>query len=269
MESADLDALFAVMWQSRVVSYSWCSATALLWYDVLITLPVEVRRRQCSLVVHALSTISIPADNPHMENELVTPEDTILVYKILESVHNYVILIPQASVLALRLHLGHSFSDTSERQCTEESPAHFIIQCYVLVVVGKSSAETAFLTTPALPILGCLTNPSLHMTLASWITAITLAAIYFFMMLFKFWQSVNVARSAGTRIKISPLMQAFVRDGTIYFLMIVLVLISGALSSFLASGPLLSVYIPWNIAVYVIAVWIATVFTALMKQTDP
>ncbi|PPQ97701.1 hypothetical protein CVT26_001884 [Gymnopilus dilepis] len=150
----------------------------------------------------------------------------------------------------------------------------FAIQAYVVYKVGLSAAGSIFIPPMGLPILGCLTDPDLRITMPSWISTPLIAAVYFVMMLTKFYETTKVIRSSGVRLSLSPLISAFVRDGTVYFLLIeslvrllesllqtkdasslrpqLVTLLAGALDTFLTSGAYITLYQPWGAASFAI-----------------
>ncbi|PPQ97687.1 hypothetical protein CVT26_001870 [Gymnopilus dilepis] len=141
----------------------------------------------------------------------------------------------------------------------------FVVQAYVASKIGASTADTLFLTPSTLPILGCLTSPDLRITTPSWQVPgerpnmfddsdMSPLAIYFVLMLFKFYESVQLTKVVGLRSSLPPLIRAFVRDGTIYFLLVLVTLLAGALDSFLTKGPYVALYAPCTVASLAITV---------------
>jgi hypothetical protein len=128
------------------------------------------------------------------------------------------------------------------------------VNIYTISKFGSSIAKNAFVPTPGTPVLGCLTDPKLAVGVDfGWSYSIVVAVIFFFMTFVKFSQSALEARRSGWRIRFPPLAMAFFRDGTVYFLAVVVTLIAGAASSSLVQGPLVVLYEPWMAASLVVA----------------
>ncbi|KDR66451.1 hypothetical protein GALMADRAFT_259222 [Galerina marginata CBS 339.88] len=128
----------------------------------------------------------------------------------------------------------------------------FAIQFYVGIRISVLVWETTFVVPEGIPLKGCLSSPDLAVTIPSWISNLTISVAFFIMMARKSWQSLQNGRHTGRRARFSPLMEAFVRDGSVYFVFNVVALISGSLNNYLVHGPLISAYTPWVLSLYAI-----------------
>ncbi|KDR67345.1 hypothetical protein GALMADRAFT_161633 [Galerina marginata CBS 339.88] len=120
------------------------------------------------------------------------------------------------------------------------------VQLYFAVKIGKSTVKGTFAAPSGLRILGCLTGPvDLSGITTMWTVSIIVSVICFTMTLAQFIHNAREARRAGGRYRVSPLAGAFIRDGTVYFLAVVVTLIGGVITGELVSGPLTILYEPW------------------------
>ncbi|KDR83416.1 hypothetical protein GALMADRAFT_150532 [Galerina marginata CBS 339.88] len=274
--------LHEILWLSRLLSYGWASATTLLWYDTLLTLPAEVTYiwrfaersstwimndgltaefssgwslpkllylfvRYWSLFIATLSA----AVFSRVQHSILRCQ--LFVWFSVTIGGSLVMLFVIDVILFLRLHALYGQNVKVFWVLVALNTVNVVMQVYVLVNVGIKATKATFLAPPGAPLLGCLSNPDLSSTLFAWVSGIALAVFYFVMMMAKFYQSVVDARRVRVRVRLPPLMKAFVRDGTVYFLLFVVVILSGALDSFLATGPLVSFYLPWSLFAYVVA----------------
>ncbi|KAF8889417.1 hypothetical protein CPB84DRAFT_1785524 [Gymnopilus junonius] len=157
-----------------------------------------------------------------------------------------VLLVAIDIILSIRLHALYKRSRKVLVFLSALVIGEFVIQAYVVYKIGLSAVGSIFIAPLGFPILGCLTSPDLAITLPSWISTPLIAVIFFIMMLIKFYESMKLARSSGVRLSLTPVISAFIRDGTIYFLLVVVTLLAGALDSFLTSGAYLTLYQPWS-----------------------
>ncbi|EMD37103.1 hypothetical protein CERSUDRAFT_84142 [Gelatoporia subvermispora B] len=118
--------------------------------------------------------------------------------------------------------------------------------------------------TPEYPLPGCVTSLPRHinLTLVSWIINLIVSAIFFLLIMAQFLLSPDmrtILGSAGARgiwefKKLAPIIFLFMRDGTLYFLMVAT---AGAVNLVfivvLAGRPIQEVGLSWLMATYAIA----------------
>ncbi|KDR68614.1 hypothetical protein GALMADRAFT_146267 [Galerina marginata CBS 339.88] len=122
----------------------------------------------------------------------------------------------------------------------------FACQTYIGVKIGIATVSATFIAPPGVRILGCLTAPpELSGITIMWIVSIGVTVICFIMTLAQFIHSAREARQAGSTYRFTPLAAAFIKDGTVYFLAVVVTLTGGAITGSLVSGPFTILYEPW------------------------
>ncbi|OCH92795.1 hypothetical protein OBBRIDRAFT_886031 [Obba rivulosa] len=137
-----------------------------------------------------------------------------------------------------------------------------IITCVIVGLEVKGVVVSP--RTPGYPLPGCVTSlpPHINRTLVSWIINLVVSTIFFVLIMAQFLlggEMKAILRGAGTRSiwefrKLAPIIFLFLRDGTLYFLMVAT---AGALNLVfivvLAGRPIQEVGLSWLMATYAIA----------------
>ncbi|KAF8905944.1 hypothetical protein CPB84DRAFT_1844584 [Gymnopilus junonius] len=257
------------IWESRVASYVWVSGLVLLACDTISTFPreaayfnkpmnassdtdSEVIQRYKRLSLYVL----IQSELDYSWTRLTSLQRCRLFFWFNVTVgSNTALLTIVNAILVVRLYAlyGHSVKVLSF--LVSIFSGEIAVQIYTIIKFGSSIANTSFVPSPGTPILGCLTAPNLRgdgVTIG-WVVSIIGAVIYFFMTVAKFYQSAVEARRCGYTMRFPPLAKAFIRDGTVYFLVIVVALVAGDLSALFVPGPFVALYEPWMAASLIVA----------------
>jgi len=137
-----------------------------------------------------------------------------------------------------------------------------ITTCVIVGLEIKSVAVSP--RTPGYPLPGCVTSVPSHInrTLVSWILNLVISATFFVLIMGQFifsFEMRTILKGTGVRSvwefrKLAPIIFLFLRDGTLYFLMVAT---AGALNLVfivvLAGRPIQEVGLSWLIATYAIA----------------
>ncbi|KAK0201000.1 hypothetical protein DFS33DRAFT_1094532 [Desarmillaria ectypa] len=107
------------------------------------------------------------------------------------------------------------------------------------------------------PWQGCTAPvPQFGFVLSTYVPNLTLALIFLGLTLWKLFQTHRSLNGSITLKNIrelesvSPLLMAFVTDGSIFFALIAAALVVGMIPSFAVSGPIQSAFLPWTMAFY-------------------
>lgn len=85
---------------------------------------------------------------------------------------------------------------------------------------------------------------------------LTLALVFLGLTLWKLFQTQRSLNGSFTLKKlreldsVSPILMAFVTDGSVFFALIAAALVVGMIPSFAVSGPIQSAFLPWTMAFY-------------------
>ncbi|KAK2459459.1 hypothetical protein APHAL10511_008519 [Amanita phalloides] len=108
-----------------------------------------------------------------------------------------------------------------------------------------------------LPWPGCIVSSSnSRFTLISWIPMLIVATIFFLLTLLNFIRNACRSRNFGSRKRItelwhvSPLLSVFVRDGTLFYFILLVTIIVGMILSTIVQGPSALSSAAWLVAVY-------------------
>ncbi|RDB26289.1 hypothetical protein Hypma_006442 [Hypsizygus marmoreus] len=108
-----------------------------------------------------------------------------------------------------------------------------------------------------IPWPGCLASPPDIYGLVGWIPCLTVAATFFLLTIVKFTSSVKKNEDGIWQLfrlhevrSYSPLVVAFVRDGTVFFFLIFSALVFCTVTTLVIKTPLAGVGFPWLITVY-------------------
>ncbi|KAK0463100.1 uncharacterized protein EV420DRAFT_1639184 [Desarmillaria tabescens] len=107
------------------------------------------------------------------------------------------------------------------------------------------------------PWQGCAAPvPQFEFVLSAYVPALTLALLFLGLTLWKLFQT-HRSLNGGITLKkmrelesVSPLLMAFVTDGSVFFALIAAALVIGMIPSFAVSGPIQSAFLPWTMAFY-------------------
>ncbi|PPQ72278.1 hypothetical protein CVT26_006499 [Gymnopilus dilepis] len=278
----DSSELLTAIWDTRIVSYMWISGLSFLVCDTISTFPREVAYiwssrwsfpkalylfiRYWTLLELILSSLGniVPVVFSDMTDLSYPNTQRFRKFRRPLSGGSTILIVVINVILGMRLYALYErklkgnlplFLDcisSDKINCavlillTSLILLEIGVQIYVAYRVWIASVQTAFIVPLHLPVLGCLSDPDLQITIAGWIVAPVVAVIYFLMMAAKVYQSLMRMRKAGIRVRFSPLLRALARDGTLYFLLVVVNLVVGALNCLLATGPYIVLYQPLN-----------------------
>ncbi|KAJ6467699.1 hypothetical protein C8R47DRAFT_812894 [Mycena vitilis] len=103
---------------------------------------------------------------------------------------------------------------------------------------------------------GCVTTPSSTSVLIAWLPSLFVALMFFGFTIVKFaivfqaghseW-SLNKLRELGSY---SPILAAFVRDGTVFFFLIFTIVLVNTIATLVLKGPFNGFLLPWLAAIY-------------------
>ncbi|PBK92598.1 hypothetical protein ARMGADRAFT_1080658 [Armillaria gallica] len=107
------------------------------------------------------------------------------------------------------------------------------------------------------PWQGCTAPvPKFGFVLSAYVPNLTLALVFLGLTLWKLFQTHRSLNGSITLKKIrelesvSPLLMAFVTDGSVFFALIAAALVVGMIPSFAVNGPIQSAFLPWTMAFY-------------------
>lgn len=134
--------------------------------------------------------------------------------------------------------------------------AEFAAEMYISV--RTAIQDTRGITPPplGLPFPGCVisTGPTGAVSLAAWIPCLIVAVVFFVLTAYKFYDlSVVPAGYSWKSVytpALSPLLLAFVRDGTMFFLAIAVVLTMSIILVLTLTESMKGIFIPWLLGTY-------------------
>lgn len=107
------------------------------------------------------------------------------------------------------------------------------------------------------PWQGCTAPvPKFGFVLSAYVPNLTLALVFLGLTLWKLFQTHRSLNGSITLKKlrelesVSPLLMAFVTDGSVFFALIAAALVVGMIPSFAVNGPIQSAFLPWTMAFY-------------------
>ncbi|KAJ6506180.1 hypothetical protein C8R47DRAFT_1101497 [Mycena vitilis] len=259
-----LDELFTVLSQTRQINCVLISAVTFLAFDICITFDDEVQyvwKERWSLpkglylfgryfgLINLLISLSVATyEGPSVET-------CRIYYGIYEA--GPILLITSLNILfILRIHALYNRG--------LKMLAGLIFLFFVELVSGlvltinEAAVAVHNVTKPPQGVHwpGCATTPAIFSQLVVWVPAIFVASMFFILTLVKFvivFQSSHSGWSIGKLREInsySPIMVAFVRDGTVFFLLIFSVVLINTIASQALSGPFQGLFLPWLTAIY-------------------
>lgn len=133
----------------------------------------------------------------------------------------------------------------------------FVAEITVTVVTAAIVSKGATVAPVGLPFPGCLTigPDTTKINLGAWIPCLLVATTFFAMTVSKFLQMLN---ERGNRHllnlkearSVSPLITAFVRDGTIFYFMTFAIVLFCMIVNLTIKSALSTIGLPWIMAVY-------------------
>ncbi|KAJ7920699.1 hypothetical protein B0H13DRAFT_1986749 [Mycena leptocephala] len=267
-QEAELSALLAAISNVRVSNAAGVSIVALLMFDTVLCFPMEVAYMWLSKpgltkvlyffsryygLAHVIVNIAIVTRSNLSENFCIG-------YNWWISVGGAMCFTTAVNViLLLRLFAVHNRSRKVLIVLSGLVLAEFVIECYVSVKDSLSVAPTVFLPPSGLPMPGCWYNPhGVAFTAAAWASCLAISTIFFGMTAIKLftpfsWDSnISFLENLNSLKSVSPLLVAFVADGSIFFVMIFsIVLVATCVT--LLSPQHAGVTIPWVIGIYSLA----------------
>ncbi|EJD40951.1 hypothetical protein AURDEDRAFT_169928 [Auricularia subglabra TFB-10046 SS5] len=222
-----------VLRQSEASSYAAASAVAWLTYDIILTIPLEIKHIWRRLTHGYANNLCL---TPYLRREWSLPK--VIGTQVLAYIVD--------SLLILHLHSVYG----RRRSITIPLLLLYIAQAIIeAVLVAVSTSTTKAIPAPSImpswP--GCFYDKPPRFVLAAWVPSLILQTILFAMTLYKLWE----LRVNG--IKASGILNVFVRDGAMFFAMIFAATLMNALTAAIAPLPLLEIGGPWLIAIYGIA----------------
>ncbi|KAJ7633369.1 hypothetical protein DFH06DRAFT_1222669 [Mycena polygramma] len=132
---------------------------------------------------------------------------------------------------------------------------------YILVITVKeavTTAQNAFEPPQGVHWPGCVTIVSTFPALVGWVPAIFVSLIFFILTMVKFVIVFRTSHSEWRLGKLrelksySPILMAFVRDGTVFFLLYASVptVLVNTVTDQVFKGPLSGIVLPWVTAIY-------------------
>lgn len=259
-----LKELFDAMGTSRDVSYFMLAAVVIPIYDILLNLSREIQHvwhAKLSLVkllyfiaryyglaflifIVTAATLRSPSEKFCVAATWVTSLAGPAVFTTTINI-----------ILTLRLHALYEQKRSVFIGLSVLVFAEFVLEVYSCI---KAGLETKSLSPPlGLPWTGCLyiPPPSARETLLAWISCLTVALIFFLMMVYKFAMMVKFrGRDARAFSSSTSLLTIFVRDGTFYFFLIfVMVLLCTTFINVTSLKARYQIPFAYMIAVYSIA----------------
>ncbi|KDR66449.1 hypothetical protein GALMADRAFT_1152025 [Galerina marginata CBS 339.88] len=242
---------------TRIVSYVWVSGLVVLTYDTILTLPREVTyiwREKLSLPSVLYLTLRYWGLFQVYIRPFKLPLKCQLFFGFVASIgSNTVLILVVNGILGTRLYALYNRSHKVLFFLFILFAGEFTVLAFTAVKIGISTVSTASLPPPGIPILGCLTSPpNTSMIKLAWIASIIAAVVCFIMTMVRFIQSGEEIQELGLRRRFPPLAKAFIRDGAVYFLVVVATLSAGAATTSFILSPLIVLYEPWVAASLII-----------------
>ncbi|KAJ6451674.1 hypothetical protein C8R47DRAFT_1229758 [Mycena vitilis] len=135
----------------------------------------------------------------------------------------------------------------------------FVELASILVITVKeavTTAQNAFEPPQGVHWPGCVTIVSTFPALVGWVPAIFVSLIFFVLTMVKFVIVFRTSHSEWRLDKLrelksySPILMAFVRDGTVFFLLIFTAVLVNTVTDQVFEGPLSGIVLPWVTAIY-------------------
>ncbi|KAF9467037.1 hypothetical protein BDZ94DRAFT_99052 [Collybia nuda] len=256
-----LKVLFGVLKDRRTVTYSNVAALTILWYDTALEMSREVEfiwRAKWSFP-KALYIIIRYYGLFHLGLTGIVETRTNIGAKVCRayiwgiSIAGAIVFSTLVNfVLLLRVHAIYGQSRRVLCFLVIVIMAEFATEFYITfkVILGTTFAQIAAIES-LFP--GCIVQSSeLHLTLVCWIPALLISVLFFTMTIWKFYISFRDEQKLTLQWgqALSPMLTAFIRDGTVFFLLIAVVLLACTVTTATLRGPLLSFFVPWLLGVY-------------------
>ncbi|KAF8900890.1 hypothetical protein CPB84DRAFT_1847126 [Gymnopilus junonius] len=230
------DQLIHSVWQARISSYNWVAGLIFLICDTISTFPREVTYIWSS-------KWSIPK--------------ILYCYEVLDVTPSSAAALAYSTVqILLKVPPIPSSTNPLTESLSRHSLCADVVFSFGLVSLWEEAGS--FVKVLLLTIDRIITPIFLVGFVSVWrlfdnpAHNVLLQAIYFLMMAAKFYQSIMQKRRDGVHLQCSPIVRTFLKDGTFYFLLVVVTLVSGGLDALLTTGSYVSLYQPWNAAAFTI-----------------
>jgi len=130
-----------------------------------------------------------------------------------------------------------------------------IAALYISIEAGILAVKSLYLLPFGVSFPGCLSSVPTGFTLGAWIPCLSCAAVFFLLTLIKVGQSLaevdgKIHWKTLSLSSLSPVYQAFIRGGAIYYTLVTAGLLMALVTTILLTGPLETVGEAWLIAVY-------------------
>ncbi|KAF9035874.1 hypothetical protein BJ165DRAFT_1508650 [Panaeolus papilionaceus] len=246
---------FLPIFQSHAASYIIISSLAVFVYDIIATLPDEIEHiwranwtlpKALYLIVRywALAIVILYVVVFTQVQHSVQRCKALAWFYITLGAN---VLSPLVNViLSLRLYALYHRSKKVLVFLTAVITGEVMLQIIMGYDQGKRATDRMFLADPGFPLLGCLSfvdKPEL--TLTQWIPLFVVAATFFIMTLYRLMKTMKSQRGTGISITVSPLYQAFIRGGAVFFLIVTIVFPISAFICLSVKNPLNVSYQPW------------------------
>ncbi|KAF8720301.1 hypothetical protein AX14_011059 [Amanita brunnescens Koide BX004] len=155
-------------------------------------------------------------------------------------------------ILLLRLYALYNRDHKTRRLI----PGQFTTDLYAAIRVTIGDVGAIIAPPFGLPWPGCFESRfNTRYTLVAWIPLLIIATVYFVMTLSHFIRMIHTSNRFGRQRlsdiwHISPLLTAFVRDGTVFYLILFITLLIAMILSAFVQGPVALAANSWVIAMY-------------------
>ncbi|KAJ6505792.1 hypothetical protein C8R47DRAFT_1315968 [Mycena vitilis] len=132
----------------------------------------------------------------------------------------------------------------------------FVTGLVLTVVVTADTIRNASEAPRGVYWPGCVTTVSSFSELVAWIPAIFVSSMFFVLTMIKFVVVFRTGHSEWSLKKLrecksySPILAAFVRDGTVFFFLIFSAVLVNTIATLLFKGPFMGLVLPWLTATY-------------------
>jgi len=159
------------------------------------------------------------------------------------------------AILLLRLHALYNKDRKVLAFLILIATGQFSTDLYAAIRITIDDVAAVIAPPFGLPWPGCFVSRfNTRYTLIAWIPLLIVATIFFFMTLSNFIRMVHARRFGRQRLtdiwRISPLLTTFVRDGTVFYLILLITLIVAMMLSAFVQGPIALAANAWVVAMY-------------------
>jgi len=268
-QEAELDALLGTISVSRVSNAAGVAIVALLMYDAALCFPMEVAymwgsKTGLTKVLYFFSRyygLAHVIGNVAVVTRSNLSKSFCVGFNWWLSAGGAICFTTAVNiVLLLRVFALHNRSRTILVVLSALVLVEFGIECYASVKASLEATATVFLPPPGLPLPGCWYNPQniASFTTAAWASCLAISAIFFSLTAIKLftpfmWDSqLSFLQNLSSLKSVSPLLVAFVTDGSVFFVMIFGVVLVATCFT-LALPTHAGITIPWVIGIYSLA----------------